>query len=340
MTFDNASPQNPRESSAENKPSSQTDASTSAFLTSGREVDGPCLNEDIPPYHPPVPDPDGRLAQAQLVGALLVSNALVRSFLRHKHPLDSLTTLPQCIEQGCQAHPLPLSHLPCLPEASLTLSVEWGYDRTVSRLLFDHDYVRKLVRKLPLDACDPQRLQRYVQKTVRNDAWNVSRLYEETLRYTDAPQDEDAPFNVLEETCAAPLPAEQPVRQCHATLTEICDLLHVCRTTGEILFRYYVYDDTEEEIKATYGVTLGAALKRMERAIKKHPVRGAQAKAALQEQITEMHRTEPVPPRKCTPPEKVEAAEDDRRLEPETEEQCGQDVPTIPKRRSTDAQEG
>jgi hypothetical protein len=210
----------------------------------------------------------------------------------------------------------------------LTLSVEWGYDRTVSRLLFDHDYVRKLVRKLPLDACDPNRLRRYVQKTVRNDAWNVSRLYEETLRYTDAHEDEDAPHDVLVETCAAPLPAEQPVRQCHDTLTEICDLLHVCRTTGEILFRYYVYGDTEEDIKRTYGVTLGAALKRMQRAIKKHPVRGAQAQAALQELRAAMQCHEGVSPRKRPRPEEVKADEDQGMLEPETAGWCGQDFPT------------
>ena len=125
MTPEENSGQNehgPREtppgSAGDNEPSPRTDASTSAFLTAGREVDGPCLNEDIPPYHPPVADPDGRLAQAQLVGALLVSNALIRSFLSHKYPLDSLTTLPQCIEQWCQAHPLPLHHFPCLPKAS------------------------------------------------------------------------------------------------------------------------------------------------------------------------------------------------------------------------------
>src|SRR5437870_4096006 len=99
MIFDDESHHHPTESSAENAPSPQTDAITSAFLAEGREVDGPCLNQDIPPYHAPTPDPDERLSQAQLVGALLVSNALVRSFLRHTYPLDSLTTLPQCIEQ-------------------------------------------------------------------------------------------------------------------------------------------------------------------------------------------------------------------------------------------------
>src|SRR5436309_1990585 len=50
-----------------------------------------CFDMSIPPYHEPTPDPDGRLAQAQLAGAQLVSNALVRSFLNNKHPLDSLT---------------------------------------------------------------------------------------------------------------------------------------------------------------------------------------------------------------------------------------------------------
>src|SRR5215471_215316 len=104
MTWNHELPQNPMESSAEHRPPSQTDAITSAFLTAGRKVDGPCLNKDIPPYHAPTPDPEGRVSQSQLVdarlaSAQLVSNALVRSFLRSEYPLDSLTEPPPCIVQ-------------------------------------------------------------------------------------------------------------------------------------------------------------------------------------------------------------------------------------------------
>jgi hypothetical protein len=220
----------------------------------------------------------------------------------------------------------------------LTLASEWAYDRTVSRLLFDHDYVRTL----PIEPFDPQRLLRSLSKTLWHDQQNVARHRSETLRHDesqDDSHDEDAPHDMLEETCAAPLSWAQRTRVLHDILTEICDLCHVEQSTAEILVRHYVYDVTKADIKRTYGVTPGAALKRMQRAIKKHPVHGAQAKVALQDLITAMHRTEPVPRRKCTPPEKGEADKDDRRLEPETEGQCGQDVPTDPKKRSTDAPE-
>jgi hypothetical protein len=77
MMFDYEPHQNPTESSAESTPSPQMDASTSAFLADGRTVDGPCLNEDIPPYHAPTPAPEGRVSQAQLVDAQLASAQLV-----------------------------------------------------------------------------------------------------------------------------------------------------------------------------------------------------------------------------------------------------------------------
>jgi hypothetical protein len=225
-----------------------------------------------------------------------------------------------------------------LSPQSLTRSIEWAYDRTISRVLFDHDYVRKL----PIDPFDPQRLLSYLSTTRWKDQQNLARHRSETLRHNDShedPHDEDAPHDVLEETCATPLPWTQRIHLLHDTLTEICALCQVEQTTAEVLCRYYLDGATQADIKRTYGVTIEAVRKRLTRAIEKDPVCGAQAKAALQELITAMHRAEPVPPRKCTPPEKGEADKDDRRLEPETEGQCGQDVPTLPKRRSPDAGE-
>jgi hypothetical protein len=343
MMFDNAPPQHPTESSAESHPSPQTDAITSAFLAAGREVDGPCLNEDIPPYHAPTPDPEGgvspsQLVDAQLAGAQLVSHALVRSFLRSKYPLDVLTTPPPCIVQWCQETDQPFQNFPPLSSQSLTLAAEWAYDRTLSRLLFDHDYVQKM----PIDPFDPQRLVCYLSTTQWNDQRNLARHRSETLRHDesqDNTQDADAPHDMLEETCAAPLPWTQRARLLHDALTEICDLCQVEQTTAEILCRYYLDGATPADIQRTYGVTIEAVRKRLTRALEKDPVCGAQATAAVQELITAMHRTEPVPPRKCTPPEKGEADQDGRRLEPETEGQCEQDVPTLPKKRSTDAKE-
>src|SRR5262249_5288751 len=161
------------------------------------------------------------------------------------------------------------------------------------------------------------------------------------LRHDDShdhTHDEDAPHNVLE-TCAAPLPWTQRARLLHDTLTEICDLCQVEPTTAEILVRHYVYGVTKKDIKRTYGVTLRAALKRMQRAIKKHPVRGAQAKAALRELITAMHRTEDVSSRKRTRPEKVKADEDVTSLYTSARGWRGQNFPTLPKRHSPDTEE-
>src|SRR2546427_7695244 len=98
---------------------------TPAFLASGRKVDGPCLNDPILPYHPPVPDPDGRRAQAQLAGVQLVSNALVRSFLNPTSPLDSLTVPPACITQWCQETGQPFQNLALVSPRSLRLASEW-----------------------------------------------------------------------------------------------------------------------------------------------------------------------------------------------------------------------
>ena len=172
----------------------------SPFFADGRTVDGPCLNEDIPLYHAPTPDPEGRVSQAQLVnaqlaGAQLVSNALVRSFLNSKHPLDSLTVLPQCIAQWCQETHQPFQNFAPLSPQSLTRSVEWAYDRTISRLLFDHDHVRKL----PIEPFDPQRLLRSLRKMLWHDQQNVARHRSETLRHDesqDDTHDEDAPRDV------------------------------------------------------------------------------------------------------------------------------------------------
>src|SRR5215471_13844059 len=213
MTWNHEPPQNPMESSAEHRPPSQTDAITSAFLTAGRKVDGPCLNEDIPPYHAPTPDPEGggsqaQLVEAQLAGAQLVSNALVRSFLRSAYPLDSLTTPPSCIAQWCQETDQPFQNCAPLALGSLTLAAEWAYDRTLSRLLFDHDYVQKL----PIEPFDPQRLLSHLSTTQWNDQRNLARHRSETLRHDeshDRIHDEDAPHDALVETCAAPLPAAE-----------------------------------------------------------------------------------------------------------------------------------
>jgi hypothetical protein len=325
------------ESSGESALAPQQDASTSAFLTAGRAVNGPCLNKDIPPYQPPVPDPDGRLAQAQLAGAQLVSNALVRSFLRSEYPLDSLTEPPPCIVQWCQETDQPFQNFPPLAAQSLTLAAEWAYDRTVSRLLFDHDYVRKL----PIDPFDAQKLVGFLSKTRRNDQQNVARHRGETLRHDshDYTHDEDAPHNALVETCAAPLPAAERDHLFHATLAEMCDLLHLERITGEILFQYYTEEMSRAEIKRTYGVTIEAVKRRMTRAIKRDPVRGAQAQAAFQDYLTAMQCHESVSPRKRSRPEKVKADEDDTSLYASARGWRGRDFPTLPKRRSPDAQE-
>src|SRR5262249_26987851 len=150
-------------SAGEGESSPQQDANTSAFLTAGRKADGPCLNEDIPPYHAPTPDPEGRVSQAQLVeaqlaGAQLVSNALVRSLLNSNHPLDTQPEAPHNIVQWFQDTDQPFQNFTPLTLASLTLAAEWAYDRTISRLLFDHDYVQKL----PIEPFDPQRLLSYL----------------------------------------------------------------------------------------------------------------------------------------------------------------------------------
>jgi hypothetical protein len=302
------------------------DASTSAFLATGRKVDGPCLNAPIPPYHPPVPDPDGRLAQAQLAGAQLLSNALVRSFLCHTAPLDSLTTLPPCIVHWCQETDQPFQNLALVSPRSLTLTSEWAYDRTISRLLCDHAYVRTL----PFDPFDPQRLVRYLGTTRWNDQRNLARHRSETLRHDqsqDDPYAEDAPYDFLAETCAAPLPWTQRVRLFHDMLTDMCDLLHVCRTTGDILLRYYLYGDTEDDIKRSYGISIAAVRKRLTRAIQQNPTRGAHAKAVFQDYLTAMQCTEDMSPPKRTRSEAVEADADDGMLEPETAGWHGRDFP-------------
>src|SRR5262249_15466880 len=101
-----------------------------------------------------------------------------------------------------------------------------------SRLLFDHDHVRKL----PIEPFDPQRLLRSLRKMLWHDQQNVARHRSETLRHDDShdhTHDEDAPHDVFVETCAAPLPWTQRARLLHDTLTEICDLCQVEQSTAE-----------------------------------------------------------------------------------------------------------
>src|SRR5262249_17500107 len=162
---------------------------------------------------------------------------------------------PSCIAQWCQETDQPFQNFVPLALESLTLAAEWAYDRTISRLLFDHDYDRKL----PIEPFDPQRLLNYLSITQWNDQRNLARHRSETLRHDerqDDTQEADAPHDALVETCAAPLPWTQRTWLLHDTLTEICALCQVEPTTAEILCRYALGDATPADIKRTYGVTI------------------------------------------------------------------------------------
>lgn len=253
---------------------------------SERKVDG-YLNKNLPPYHAPRPDPDNRLSEAQLAGAQLLSDALVRSFLRvrSKEVRDSLLmSLPPCIEQWCQEHQKPFSNFEPVPQTALTCALEWAHDRAVSRLLFNDNYVRKL----PIN--DPNALRYYLQATMRNDLRNLVRRCDESLRHDDA-RDDEARRDAASEEYAAPICGEQPALLLKETLDHLCDLLRLPQKIGAILLSYFGCHESEEAIKARFGITLGAALKRVARAIKQHPAGAAKAKACLQECLTEMQRT-------------------------------------------------
>jgi hypothetical protein len=251
-----------------------------------RKVDG-YPDKNLPPYHAPRPDPDDRLSEAQFAGAQLLSDALVRSFLRvrSKEVRNSLLlSLPPWIKQWCQEQQKPFSNFEPVPQTALTCALEWAYDRAVSRLLFDNNYVRKL----PVN--DPNALRYYLQATMRNDLRNLARRCDESLRHDDTRDGEARPDAVSEEY-AAPIRGEQSALLLKESLDHLCDLLRLPQKIGAILLSYFGYHESEEAIKARFGITLGAALKRVARAIKQHPAGAAKAKACLQECLTEMQRT-------------------------------------------------
>ena len=272
----------------------------SAFLAEERKVSDPCLmQEDLQPYHAPTPDPDGRLKTAQLAGAQLLSNALVRSFLsstfREKYPLESLTRIPQCVEQWCKKHQASFTNFSLAPKESLTLALEWAFDRSISRILFDHDYVRKL----PLEPFDPNALQRYLQATMRNDKRNVAKLGDENLQHDDGHGD-DGDWEPLIDRYATPPTQADRARLFQETLDDMCDVLTLDEQTAEILFQYYHCGVSRADIEATYGIAIESVRRRIKRAVEKSTEDGAMAEASLQQLITELHRSEDVVPIKRT----------------------------------------
>ena len=299
LTDDPASVRDPAAVNGAAKPfvssdgSEQSSTSRSAeFLAEERKVkDALLMKKDLQPCHTPEPDPDGHLEDAQLAGAQLLSNALVRSFLRNRYSLGSLTTLPLCIAQWCDEHQESFVNFTRLSTNGLTLSWEWAYDRSISRILFDHDYVRKL----PLEPFDPNALQRYLQATMRNDKRNVAKLGDEKSQH-DNDHGDDGDWEPLTCRYAAPLTQADRGRLFKETLDEMCDVLNLDEQTAEILFQYYHCGVSRDDIEATYGIAIESVRRRMKRAVETSTEDGVMAEASLQQLITELHRSDEVMP--------------------------------------------
>jgi hypothetical protein len=193
-------------------------------------------------------------------------------------------SLPPYIAQWCQAHQKPFSNFAPAPQTALTCALEWAYDRTVSRLLFDEQYVQKL----PVN--DPNALRSYLQATLRNDGRNLDRRCDERLRHDDT-RDDATGREAVSEAYAAPMRGEQAALLLKESLDHLCDLLRLPQKIGAILLSYFGCHESAEAIQARFGLTLEAALKRVARALKQHPARAATAKACLQECLAEMQRT-------------------------------------------------